>query len=120
MERLMQAYDRRQIELLADYFSNQSYALKGQDTNWRLVELGRQLHRRYCRECHGDGSQQPDKGVPLLYGGWKDYLRWTIGDYLIGINHGDEEMSRQLTRLMRNHGQKGLEALIHYYAKAEP
>ena len=49
-----------------------------------------------------------------------DYLRWTIRDYLIGINQGDEEMSRQLARLMRNHGEPGLEALIHYYGKGRP
>ena len=120
MDRLVQAYDDDQINKLADYFSRQPYPMQKQTTDWRLVDRGRRLHRRYCKECHGGVTQQPDDGVPLLHGRWMDYLRWTLRDYLIGINQGDEEMAGQLAGLMRNHGRDGLEALIHYYGKAGP
>ncbi|MCG7945229.1 MAG: c-type cytochrome [Candidatus Thiodiazotropha taylori] len=120
MDRIMGAYDKPQVEIMADYFSRQPYRVNKQDAKWQLVDRGRQLHRRYCRECHGDGLQPSGKGAPLLIGAWMDYLRWTIRDYLIGINQGDEEMSRQLARLLRNHGEPGLEALIHYYGKGRP
>lgn len=120
MDRFMAAYDRRQIEAMADYFSTLPFLVKKQDTDWKLVDKGRQLHRRYCRECHGDPKQPKDKGAPLLHGRWMNYLRWTVRDYVIGINQGDDEMSRQLAWMMRRHGQDGLEALIHYYGKGKP
>ncbi|MES9985878.1 MAG: hypothetical protein ABW105_17565 [Candidatus Thiodiazotropha sp. 6PLUC1] len=120
MDRLMAAYDRRQLEAMADYFSSQPFLVKKQDTDWKLVDKGRQLHRRYCRECHGDTDHPMDKGAPLLQGRWMNYLRWTIRDYVIGINQGDDEMSRQLSLLIRRHGKQGLEALIHYYGKGKP
>ncbi|MCG8487818.1 MAG: cytochrome c [Chromatiales bacterium] len=120
MDRIVGAYDKSQLETMADYFSRQPYRVAKQDAEWQLADRGRQLHRRYCKECHGAGLKLADKGAPLLMGRWMDYLRWTIRDYLIGINQGDEEMSRQLARLMRNHGEPGLEALIHYYGKGRP
>ena len=46
------------------------------------------------------------------------YLRWTLQDYLLGINQGDEAMAEQLALLVRRHGEAGLEALVHYYASA--
>jgi sulfide dehydrogenase cytochrome subunit len=120
MDRIISAYEKNELETMADYFSSQPYQVNKQDADWELVDTGRQLHRRYCQECHGDGLELTDKGAPLLMGRWMDYLRWTIRDYLIGINQGDEEMSRQLARLLRNHGEQGLEALIHYYGKGRP
>jgi sulfide dehydrogenase cytochrome subunit len=120
MDRFMNAYDKRELETMADYFSRQPYQVNKQDVEWALLDTGRRLHRRYCRECHGDGLAPTEKGAPPLIGRWMDYLRWTIRDYLIGINQGDEEMSHQLARLIRNHGEPGLEALIHYYGKGRP
>ncbi|MEJ2621238.1 MAG: hypothetical protein P8163_13520 [Candidatus Thiodiazotropha sp.] len=120
MDRFMDAYDKRQLETMADYFSRQPYQVHKQDVEWRLLNTGRRLHRRYCRECHGDGLVPSEKGVPPLVGRWMLYLRWTINDYLIGINQGDVDMSHQLARLIRNHGEPGLEALIQYYGKGRP
>jgi sulfide dehydrogenase cytochrome subunit len=120
MDRLVGAYSRAELEVMADYFSRQSYRFPKQETEWPLIERGRRLHRRYCIECHGDPDHLPDDGVPLLHGHWMDYLRWTLRDYLVGINQGDEEMNRRLAALLRNHGPHGLEALINYYGKARP
>ncbi|MEJ2610236.1 MAG: hypothetical protein P8179_09140 [Candidatus Thiodiazotropha sp.] len=120
MDRLTKAYRDNKLNELADYFSRQPYLPHKQTIRWELVDLGRQLHRRYCMDCHGDATHKADEGVPVLYGRWMDYLRWTLRDYFVGINQGDEEMAKQLARLMRSHGQDGLEALIHYYGKAKP
>lgn len=120
MDRLMGAYDRTQIEAMADYFSSQPYTVSKQDTDWKQVDRGRQLHQWYCKKCHGDARQPAENGAPLLYGRWMEYLRWTLQDYLIGINLGDEEMNRKLAQMMRNHGREGLEALLHYYGKGRP
>ncbi|MET0066978.1 MAG: c-type cytochrome [Candidatus Thiodiazotropha sp.] len=120
MGRLMTAYDDAQIEHLADYFSRQPYPVIRQDVDWNLLARGKQLHRRFCFECHGDPVNTPKPGVPRLHGRWMDYLRWTLHDYLVGINQGDDEMSEALARLVRNQGQEGLEALLHYYGRGKP
>jgi sulfide dehydrogenase cytochrome subunit len=120
MDRLVQAYDDEDLITMADYFSQQPYTIPKQDVDWRLADRGRALHRYYCRECHGDMKVPADAGVPQLHGQWMDYLRWTLWDYLVGINQGDDEMSDQLSRLMRRQGSEGLEALLHYYGKGKP
>jgi cytochrome subunit of sulfide dehydrogenase len=120
MGRLMSAYDDAEIERLADYFSRQPDSMVHQEVDWKRLDWGRQLHRRYCRECHGDPLQAPKPGVPSLHGRWMDYLRWTLRDYLVGINQGDDEMSGALARLFRTQGKEGLEALLHYYGRGKP
>lgn len=120
MGRLVQAYDEDDLIDMAEYFSGQRFEMHKQSTDWRLADRGRILHRRYCRDCHGDPDRQAEAGVPQLHGRWMDYLRWTLWDYLVGINQGDEEMASQLTTLMRTQGIEGIEALLHYYGKGKP
>ncbi|MEW8506596.1 MAG: c-type cytochrome [Candidatus Thiodiazotropha sp.] len=120
MGRLAAAYDEADLVVFADYFSDQPIQPRKQTTKWRLADRGRRLHRRYCRECHGGPDAPAKTGVPHLHGRWMDYLRWTLWDYLVGINQGDEEMAAALTALMRRHGTDGMEALLHYYAQGKP
>jgi sulfide dehydrogenase cytochrome subunit len=120
MGRLARAFDDDDLIAMADYFSRQRFETHKQSTDWRLVDRGRWLHRRYCRDCHGDPDKQAKAGVPQLHGRWMDYLRWTLWDYLVGINQGDEEMGKQLSQLMRSQGLEGIEALLHYYGKGKP
>lgn len=120
MGRLAPAYDEDDLSEMADYFSQQRFEAQKQSADWRLADRGRWLHRRYCRDCHGDPDHQAEAGVPQLHGRWMDYLRWTLWDYLVGINQGDEEMASQLSTLMRSEGIQGIEALLHYYAKGKP
>lgn len=120
MGRLVQGYTDAQLKLLADYFSRQSFKIHRQQADWDLASKGRQLHRIYCRRCHGDSERSPEAGVPRLNGRWMTYLTWNLQDYLLGISQGDEEMSEQLTLLVRRHGKAGLDALIHYYGSARP
>jgi cytochrome subunit of sulfide dehydrogenase len=120
MGQLVQGYTDDQLRLVADYFSQQPFIASKQRVDWDLASKGRQLNRIYCRRCHGDRDQIPEKGVPGLNGRWMSYLRWTLQDYLLGVSQGDEEMSEQLSLLIRRHGEMGLEALIHYYGSAGP
>lgn len=119
MGRLVRAYDDDDFSTMADYFSQQPFNIPKQTTDWRLVDLGRRLHRYYCRDCHGDPEMPAEEGVPRLHGRWMEYLRWTLRDYLIGINQGDEEMADKLSHLIRRQGAKGVEALLHYYGKGK-
>jgi len=118
MGRLAPGYDRAELVAMADYFSSQTRVLQRQRVDWDLARLGRQLHRLYCRECHGDLERAAEPRTPSLNGQGMDYLRWTLGDYLLGISQVDQEMSERLIRLIRRHGEEGIEALVHYYGSA--
>ncbi|MCU7843490.1 MAG: hypothetical protein KZQ93_06585 [Candidatus Thiodiazotropha sp. (ex Monitilora ramsayi)] len=120
MGRLVQAYSDEQLDLLADHFSQQPFKRHKQRVDWDRAHEGRQLHRLYCRECHGDVNRNPKPGSPRLNGRWMDYIRWTLQDYLLGISQADAEMSDALARLVRRHGEQGLESLIQYYGSARP
>jgi len=120
MGRLMQGASDAQIWVLADYFSQLDATPPKQRYDWDRVAKGQQLHRRYCLECHGDERREPQSDAPRLNGQWMDYLRWTLQDYLLGINQGDEEMSQALIQVIRRHGDEGLEALVNYYGSARP
>ncbi len=120
MGRLMQAYSDEELAELADYFSQQPFRRHKQRVDWDLAFKGEQLHRFYCRECHGDLKRAAEAGIPKLNGRWMTYLRWTLQDYLLGINQADSEMSKALIRLVRRHGETGLQSLIHYYGSVRP
>ena len=120
MGRIALGYGQDEIARMASYFSRVDFQPHAQRVKWGRIGQGRRLHRRYCRACHGDLKQAPSKGAARLNGGWLAYLRWTLQDYLIGINQTDAEMSKQLTRLLKRHGNEGLEALLNYYASARP
>ena len=120
MGRLLSGASDADLAEMADYFSRQPIRVPKQRVDWDLASKGRQLHRFYCRECHGDRHQAGEPGAPKLNGQWMSYLRWTLRDYLMGANQTEQAMSRSLIRLIRQHGEEGLEALIHYYGSARP
>lgn len=120
MGRLIQGLKEEELEQLASYFSAQPFRVHRQRVDWDLAGKGRQLHRIYCRRCHGDYERAPKAGVPGLNGRSMAYLRWTLQDFLIGINQVQEEMAEPLTLLVRRHGEAGLEALVNYYGSAQP
>ena len=120
MGRLATAYTEAEVMELADYFSRQSFSIHKQRVDWELAHLGGQLHRLYCKGCHGDRWIPPERDIPTLNGRWISYLRWTLRDYLLGISQSDEKMSERLIQVIRRHGMQGIEALIHYYGSARP
>jgi sulfide dehydrogenase cytochrome subunit len=120
MGRLLSNASDAELRTMADYFSRQTAQVPKQQVDWDLASKGRQLHRLYCRECHGDRHREAEPGTPRLNGQWMGYLRWTLRDYLLGANQAEEEMSQSLIHIIRRHGEDGLEALIHYYGSARP
>jgi cytochrome c553 len=118
MDRLAPGYDEAELWVVADYFSRQTRLLHRQRVDWEKVRVGRQLHRLYCQECHGDLEQPAESQTPPLNGQGMDYLRRTLNDCLLGISQIDQEMSERLIRVIRHHGEAGIEALIHYYGSA--
>jgi len=120
MGRIALGYDRGEIRRLARYFGTLPGAPMRQRVDWGKVALGRRLHRRYCQECHASAGIADGKGGVSLDGQWMGYLRWTLRDYLVGINQDETEMSLRLAQLLGRHGEAGLEALLNYYASRRP
>ena len=118
MGRIALAYDDAEIRGMAGYFGAQSPRLHSQSVGTSLIDQGRRLHRLYCRDCHGDLETPPEADAVTLNGQWRSYLHWTLQDYLVGINRTEAGMSEALTKLMRQQGMAGLEALLDYYASA--
>jgi len=118
MGRLAPAYSEAELWVMADYFSRQPRILRRQRVDWDQVRVGRRLHELYCRECHGDLDGPADSQTPSLNGQNMDYLRRTLEDFRLGISQVDQKMSEALIRLIRHHGDAGIEALIHYYGSA--
>jgi sulfide dehydrogenase cytochrome subunit len=122
MGRIALAYDDEELWRMAAYFSRQtpSDELPPQRVDWTRVSQGRRLHQAHCLECHGDLNSAPARDAIRLHGQWMDYLRWTLQDYLVGINQTKAGMSKALAAVVRRHGEEGLEALIQYYGSARP
>ncbi len=120
MGRIALGFNENEIRSMAHYFSQQEFKPQQQRVSWRLVSHGRLLHRRYCRKCHGDAEVAPSEGANRLQGRWMTYLRWTLKDYLVGINQTEAGMSQELAELVKRHGSEGVEALVHYYASGRP
>jgi sulfide dehydrogenase cytochrome subunit len=120
MGRIALAYDAGEIRRMADYFSAQTPRRHVQSVYPSQIREGRELHRRYCHECHGDLQTPPKPDAVTLNGQWEAYLRWTLQDYLVGINRSSAGMSEALSDLMRQQGSEGLEALIRYYGSGRP
>ncbi|MGD8587709.1 MAG: hypothetical protein PVG22_02655 [Chromatiales bacterium] len=120
MGRIALAYSDAEIRRMATYFKAQTPRLPAQETDLRLVDRGRRLHQRFCRDCHGDLQSLAEPDAVTLNGQWQPYLRWTLQDYLVGINRIRSGMSEALSGLIREQGAEGLEMLIHYYGSARP
>jgi sulfide dehydrogenase cytochrome subunit len=128
MGRIALAYDDAEIKRMARYFRAQTSQRHVQQQeaedqtriDSRLIGRGRRLHRRLCRDCHGDLQSLPEPDAVTLNGQWQAYLRWTLQDYLVGINRSPAGMSEALSELIRQRGPEGLEMLIHYYGSAGP
>lgn len=115
MDRIAMGYSNEEIRRIAAYFSEVDEVPIKQRTDRKQFKKGRKLHKHYCSKCHGAGDTPPKKGSPPLKHQWMDYLRWTMKDYMVGINQSHPRMDEGLTGLVRKYGEDGLESLVHYY-----
>ena len=120
MGRIALAYDDAEIRRMAEYFRVQIPQRQAQAVASNRLDLGRELHQQFCRDCHGDLNSPPESGAVTLNGQWQSYLRWTLQDYFVGINRSRPGMSRALSALIRRKGMQGLESLILYYGSDQP
>lgn len=116
MPRIAKGYTDEQIKVMAEHFAKRSFLRFAQPVDAKLAEAGAKLHDRYCEKCHENGGKaSAEAGV--LAGQWVTYLRYQLEDYQSGVReYKEKNMQKRLTELLEKEGQKGLDALLHFYA----
>jgi len=116
MQRIAKGYSQAEIELMADFFSKQTFVREQQEHDIAQADLGRRLHKKYCHICHEDGGRFADDDAGILAGQWAAYLRFSMEDFRKGDRPMTDTMKARLEKLAKDHGDAGVEALIQFYA----
>jgi sulfide dehydrogenase cytochrome subunit len=119
MQRIAKGYSEAEIELMADYFSQQAFIRHKQEHNVNQADFGRRLHKKYCEKCHEDGGRTADDDSGILAGQWAAYLRYSMQDFNNGDRPMEKKKKQRVKQLQTDHGDKGVEALIQFYASQQ-
>ena len=118
MARIAKGYSEAEIEAMSKYFADMEYVKADQPFDAAAAKRGEKLHKKYCKNCHGDTgvSEDPDDDSGMLAGQWKPYMMYTIADYKSGKREMGKKMSKKFKKMEKEQGDKGLNDLLEYYA----
>lgn len=116
MSRIAKGYTEKEIELMADFFSKQPFVRMEQSYDAKKAKLGKKLHKKYCEKCHEDAGRSSEDDAGILAGQWEPYLRYTMEDFTSGNRTMEKKMKKKMNKLKKAQGEKGVDALIHFYA----
>ena len=116
MTRIAKGYTDEEIKLMAGFFSKQKFVRQAQAHDAKKAKLGKKLHKKYCEKCHEDGGRSSEDDAGILAGQWDKYLRYSMDDFTSGNREMQKKMRKKVKALQKEHGDKGIDALIHYYA----
>lgn len=119
MTRIAKGYSEKELQLMADYFSQQPFIRQPQAHDAKQATLGKKLHKKYCEKCHEDGGRSAEDDAGILAGQWEPYLRFTLEDFSSGKRTMEKKMQKRMEKLDEEHGPQGIDALIHYYASQQ-
>ncbi len=119
MGRIAKGYTEDEIERLAEYFSKQKWMPAKQEFDAAAAKEGAKLHKKYCEKCHEDGGKKAEEDSAILAGQWKPYLQFTMADFLSGSRPMTKKMKRQVEKLLKSKGEKGLSSIIEFYASQQ-
>ena len=115
MTRIAKGYSKKEIELMADFFSKQAIVRHTQTYDAKAVKLGNKLHKKYCKKCHEDNGASANDDAGILAGQWQPFLRFTMEDYTSGKRPMLEKKQERVKKIFEEHGQTGIDALIQFY-----
>lgn len=118
MTRMAKGYTDAEIAGMADFFAEQELIRYPQPHDPIQVFLGEEIHMQSCEQCHADGGRDPSKGG-YLAGQWMPYLSFSMDDYENELRPQRKKMMRKVRSVVAEHGEEGIEALIHYYGSQE-
>ena len=119
MGRIAKGYSDEEIEAMAKFFSEKKFTPVKQEFDAELAKSGKKLHAKYCEKCHSEGGSEAGDDSGMLAGQWSPYVRWTIEDYTSGARKAPKKMAKKLKKLHKKKGDKGIHALVQYYASQQ-
>lgn len=118
MDRVAKGYTDAEIQRMGDFFAKQKLIPMKQKTNASKVALGKKLHKDNCEKCHEDGGRKADDGG-ILAGQSMIYLQHSMEDFHSSARDTPKKMKKKVKAVTSKHGDKGIEALIHYYGSQQ-
>ena len=119
MTRIAKGYTEEEIKLMANFFANKKFVRQAQKHDAKLARKGKKLHKKYCEKCHEDGGTSSEDDAGILAGQWEPYIRFTMEDFTSGNRAMEKKMKKKMKNLQDEHGDTGIDALIHYYSSYE-
>lgn len=119
MGRIAKGYSEEEIEAIAKYFSGKEFASATQDFDADLAKKGQKIHKKRCEKCHSEGGTLADDDAGRLGGQWSPYVRWTLEDFTSGARKPPKKMAKALKKVKKKHGDKGVHALVQFYASEQ-
>ena len=119
MSRIAKGYSDSEIELMADFFSQQPFVRQPQQFDAKKADKGKKLHKKYCEKCHEDAGRSTEDDAGILAGQWEPYLRFSMEDFTSGKREMEKKMKKRVAELQKAHGDDGIDALIHFYASQQ-
>jgi sulfide dehydrogenase cytochrome subunit len=116
MTRIAKGYSDEEIKLMADFFSKQTFVRYDQQFDAAKAKTGKDLHTKYCDKCHENAGRSAEDDAGILAGQWAPYLRYTMEDFTSGSRSMEKKMKKKMEELKKSKGDKGVDALIHFYA----
>ena len=116
MNRIAKGYTEEEIKLLADYFSSKEIPHIDQPYDAKLAAFGGKLHDKFCEKCHGDGGSSAEDDAGILANQMTPYLSYTLMDMRSGERDIPKKMKQKLEEVDVRYGNKGIQALLDYYA----
>lgn len=115
MSRIAKGYTKKEIELMADYFSKQKFIRFAREYDVIKAKRGKKLHKKYCNKCHEEGGGYVEDDAGILAGQWAPYLQFTLTDFYNGNRVMDSKKKQQLDKLIKQQGEAGVDQLIQFY-----
>ncbi len=121
MTRIAKGYTDAEIEAMSEFFAGKKYVKAMQKYDAAAAKRGAKLHKKYCKNCHGDTGISTDKDDDsgVLGGQWKPYLNYTFADLKDGKRSMGKKMKKKMKNLQKAKGDAGVADLIEYYASQQ-
>ena len=116
MGRIAKGYTEDEIAAMAGYFSKQKFVGAKQKADDKMAAKGAKLHDKYCEKCHAEGGSSAEDDSGILKGQWTPYVKWSLADFTDGKRKPPKKMKKKLDKLVKKEGDKGIEALLNFYA----
>ncbi len=119
MGRIAKGYSEGEIKAMAKHYSGLKFTPAKQKHDAKLAQKGAKLHDKYCEKCHAEGGSSAEDDAGILKGQWAPYVKWTLADYIDGSRTASKKMKKKLSKMVKKEGDKGIEALLNFYASGQ-